>query len=76
MQKIRAQRWQCAPVAGAEASGENHHDIRNFVEIASKKAEGWIDYRWPNPVTEVIESKSTYIEKVQDLVVGCGIYKG
>ena len=49
--------------------------IREFVQVASSKGSGWIDYRWPNPVTGVIEAKSTYVEREGDLIVGCGIYK-
>ncbi len=49
--------------------------IKNFVQVSKNPGHGWVDYRWPNPVTTVIESKSTYIEKIDDLVVGCGIYK-
>ena len=49
--------------------------IREFVQVAGSKGAGWIDYRWPNPVTGVIEAKSTYVEREGDLIVGCGIYK-
>lgn len=49
--------------------------IRSFVETASKDGKGWIDYKWPNPVTKAVENKSGYIEKVDGLIVGSGIYK-
>ena len=29
-----------------------------------------------NPVTRQIEPKSMYIHRYEDLIVGCGIYKG
>jgi methyl-accepting chemotaxis protein len=50
--------------------------IKQFVDTARRAGKGWIDYRWPNPVTAVLEEKSTYIEEVNGLVIGCGIYKG
>lgn len=50
--------------------------IRSFIEIANTKGSGWFDYKWPNPVSRVVESKSTYLEKYQDLIIGVGIYKG
>ncbi len=50
--------------------------IRRFIEVAKEQGKGWIDYRWANPVTEAIESKSTYVEAIDGMVVGCGIYKG
>lgn len=49
--------------------------IRNFIEIAKTKGKGWSDYKWPNPSSSTIESKTSYVEKVEDVVVGCGIYK-
>lgn len=49
--------------------------IRSFIELSKTKGKGWVDYKWPNPVTKAIEAKSSYIEKVEDVIVGCGIYK-
>ena len=49
--------------------------VRSFIEVANTKGKGWIDYKWINPVSKAIEQKSSYIEKVGDVLVGCGIYK-
>jgi signal transduction histidine kinase len=49
--------------------------IKNYLELAQSKGKGWIDYKWVSPVTSTIEQKSSYGEKVDDFVVGCGIYK-
>lgn len=49
--------------------------VRAFIDTANTKGKGWIDYKWPNPVTKAIESKSTYIEKNGDVLIGAGIYK-
>jgi len=49
--------------------------VKEFVEVAKAKGKGWVDYKWPHPTTKVIEAKSTYVEKVDDMLVGCGIYK-
>jgi cytochrome c len=49
--------------------------IKGFVDMANAKGTGWVDYKWPNPVTKAIEQKSSYIEKVDNLIVGAGIYK-
>jgi cytochrome c len=48
---------------------------REFYEIGNTKGTGWVDYKWPNPVKQVIDSKSTYVEKVDDILIACGIYK-
>jgi cytochrome c len=48
---------------------------KEIVEVAKTKGSGWIDYKWPNPVTKAIELKSTYVEKAGDILISCGIYK-
>ena len=49
--------------------------IKEMVELAKTKGSGWVDFKWPNPVTKAVESKSGYVEKVDDMFVGSGIYK-
>lgn len=49
--------------------------IKELYEVANTKGKGWVDYKWPNPVTKVIEPKTTYVEKVGDVVIACGVYK-
>lgn len=49
--------------------------IKGFIDTAKTKGKGWVDYKWPNPVTKAVEAKSSYVEKVDDLIVGAGIYK-
>ena len=49
--------------------------IKTMLDVAKSKGKGWVDYKWPHPVTKAIEPKSSYVEKVDDLIVGCGIYK-
>lgn len=48
---------------------------KEFLATANGPGKGWVDYRWTNPVSKKIEPKSTYLEKVGDIFVGCGIYK-
>lgn len=49
--------------------------IKEMVELAKSKGTGWVEFKWPNPVTKAIEQKAGYIEKVDDVMVGSGIYK-
>jgi cytochrome c len=49
--------------------------IKDFIDVANNRGHGWVDYKWPNPVSKAIEPKSTYIEKAGDVLIGCGIYK-
>ncbi|GJI90288.1 MULTISPECIES: cache domain-containing protein [Duganella] len=39
------------------------------------EGKGWVDYKWPNPVTGQIDGKRTYVERVDDVIIGCGVYK-
>jgi methyl-accepting chemotaxis protein len=64
--------------------GQNDRDLRDAdgnylsrqnVEIARTAGFGWNDYRIANPHTGVVEAKSTYVERVGDAVIGCGIYR-
>lgn len=49
--------------------------IREMLAISKGPGSGWIDYKWPNPLNNKIEDKSSYIEKMGDYFVGVGIYK-
>jgi len=49
--------------------------VKERIEIAKTKGEGWQDYKFPNPVDKKVEKKRAYIEKVDDIIVGCGAYK-
>lgn len=49
--------------------------VKSFIEVAKDKGKGWVDYMWPNTVTKAVEHKSTYVEKVDDVLIGVGIYK-
>lgn len=48
--------------------------IKEMIAIAKSKGSGWVDFQWPNPVTKTVESKSGYIERVDDFLIGSGVY--
>jgi cytochrome c len=49
--------------------------VKERVEIAKTKGKGWQEYKFTNPVTKKIEPKTAYLEKVDDVIIGCGAYK-
>jgi cytochrome c len=49
--------------------------IRELVAIANGPGSGWVDYKWPNPLTNKIEDKTSYVEKMGNYLVGVGVYK-
>lgn len=54
---------------------EGKYFVKEYLAFSQTKGSGWVDFKWPNPVSKEIEQKSLYVEKVGDIVVGCGIYK-
>jgi cytochrome c len=48
--------------------------FKTMLSETGKKNTAWVHYKWPNPATKAIEDKSTYLEKIDDMIVGCGVY--
>ncbi len=49
--------------------------VKERIEIAKTKGKGWQDYKFTDPITKKLEPKSAYVERVENLIVGCGVYK-
>jgi cytochrome c len=49
--------------------------IKAIIDNAKVKNKGAMDYKWTNPQTSKIEQKSTFFEKVGDVIIICGYYK-
>ena len=64
---------------GKDLAGMKDKDDKSYVkeriEIAKTAGKGWQDYKFTDPVSKKIEQKSAYIERLDDLIIGCGIYK-
>jgi cytochrome c len=55
---------------------DGNYLIRAHIEIAKGPGAGWVSYKWPNPLTNKIEDKTSYVEKMgDDYFVGVGVYK-
>ena len=46
-----------------------------IVKMAREKGSGWVDYKRENPKTKMVDSKTTYFEKVDDLIFCSGAFK-
>jgi signal transduction histidine kinase len=57
-----------------DASGKKYHR-REIIATAIKDGKGWTDYKYQNPKSKEIEEKTTYYEKIDDIVICCGVYK-
>ncbi len=69
----------------AAIRGKNLHDVKDqdgkyfvqeFVRVATTPPyHGWVDYRFLNPKTNMVDDKSAWIERMGDYLVGVGVYK-
>ena len=48
---------------------------RERVELMKKQQSAWQEYKFMNPVSRQIEPKAMYLQRYEDVMVGCGIYK-
>ena len=56
-------------------------DGKKFVQefwqaVANDSHEGWLSYKFVDPITKKIAPKRTYVRQVGDYVLGCGSYIG
>jgi cytochrome c len=55
---------------------DGNYLIRAHIAVAEGPGSGWVNYKWPNPLTNKIEDKSSYVEKMGDnYFVGVGVYR-
>jgi cytochrome c len=48
---------------------------KDIIEMAKTKGSGWVDFKYKNPSTNKVESKTTFIKKADDMIFICGTYK-
>lgn len=46
-----------------------------IVKKGFEQGGGWVDFKWPNPVSKTIEKKSAYVIRTNDVICGVGYYK-
>jgi methyl-accepting chemotaxis protein len=49
--------------------------VRDMLAVANGAGYGWCEYRYLNPASGRVEPKSVYVERVADVMIGCGIYR-
>jgi cytochrome c len=64
--------------------GVNHLNIKDSngklfvkarVDLAQQAGKGWVNYVEENPASHKFEEKTSYIERVNDMVISCGVYQ-
>lgn len=51
--------------------------VKEIIRLAVDQGEGWVEYRWLNPVSNRIEPKQSYVKLVPELpaIVYVGLYR-
>lgn len=49
--------------------------VKERIELGKSRESFWQMYKFVNPVTKKIENKAMYMQRMGDVLVGCGIYK-
>ncbi|MES2262355.1 MAG: cache domain-containing protein [Pseudomonadota bacterium] len=55
--------------------GDGVYYMHDRIELIKAKGKGWQDYQFVDPLSKKVEPKSMYVERYEDVIVGCGIYK-
>ncbi|MBK8638796.1 MAG: cache domain-containing protein [Chromatiaceae bacterium] len=58
-----------------QQDGSGGNSFRKEIQdIALTKGRGWVDYPYENPATQKIQPKTTYVERVDDLIICARAY--
>jgi hypothetical protein len=49
--------------------------VKERIEAAKTQDKFWKNFKWVDPLTKKIESKTQYTERMGDILINCGIYK-
>lgn len=57
-------------IAGIDGDG-----LLDAIMSQAQRAPGWVEYDITNPTTGRVQTKMSYVSQVDDIYVGCGVYK-
>jgi methyl-accepting chemotaxis protein len=57
-------------IAGIDGQG-----LLDAIMAQAEREPGWVEYDITNPATGAVQTKMSYVQKVDDVYVGCGVYK-
>ncbi|WP_158590520.1 methyl-accepting chemotaxis protein [Noviherbaspirillum cavernae] len=49
--------------------------VKEMNAVGRGPGSGWVEYKFPHPVTKEIMQKAAYVERVNDILLICGCYK-
>lgn len=53
---------------------DGNHLLKSIIDQASDEA-GWVEYDITNPATGKVQTKMSFVKQVDDMFIGCGVYK-
>ena len=48
---------------------------REIQQVAQSQGSGWVNYEFENPTSKQFDTKSTYVERADDLIICAGAYR-
>ncbi len=58
-----------------DVAGIDGNALMDSVISQAEASPGWVEYEIVNPLTGQVQTKMSYVLKVDDVYVGCGVYK-
>jgi methyl-accepting chemotaxis protein len=55
--------------------GIDGQGLLDAIVAQAEREPGWVEYDITNPLTGKVQTKMSYVQQVDDLYVGCGVYK-
>ena len=53
---------------------DGKHFIKEIVDATNRGGSGWVEYKWFNPARKMVEFKTVYFEKYDNMIFCSGIY--
>jgi signal transduction histidine kinase len=57
-------------IAGIDGQG-----LINAIVAQASREPGWVEYDITNPATGTVQTKMSFVQQVDEVFVGCGVYK-
>ena len=48
---------------------------KEMLDIAGKSGSGWVDYMFKDPISQKVLPKTSFVKKINDVIVIAGVYK-
>lgn len=49
--------------------------IRNAIELVKQQDQGWVSYKWTDPLTKKVAAKDMHVRRIGDYILNVGVYQ-